>query len=476
MKGHDPGGVDGGGAAADLNVPLSPGPPSARRREAAAARSRLRRGGVADAAFVHTAYGRAEPGRDGADAALPWDVLLGGGGTGIGDDSGDGARKKNRKKRRRTGDGGVGTFGRTSGGLRIYRRLNVVIEEAADASRLLAPAGDGAPDRVAGLLGGYDMVSLQPMNESAMRCVCELLASDGGSAGLVDVVTLEYATGSRGGSGPPYRIREEYVAGALSAGVTFEVNYAAAVLDPKRRQGFVRTLKDFASALGGVQKRRALLGGRRGGREARGRGYPLLVSSGPRKNYTRGTDEGVEMSLRRHDDVRFMVRHLAGGDGGALDPGSTGAAGRVLARARDRRAGLASDGRPGGGRARRLVRDEGDGDDGKDEGSDSDDSEDGMPDGDIVAWLSRAPVEGRRTPPGGGSDGEDAAADYEELLAHVRGRRGAGGADDVGPSGANDEDGGKVGAEEDRVERSTKDGEGERGDEDEDLGDGFIAF
>ena len=108
--------------------------------------------------------------------------------------------------------------------------------------------------------------------------------------------------------------------------------------------------------------------------------------------------------------------------------------------------------------------------------SDSDDSEDGMPDGDIVAWLSKAPVEGRRAPPGGGSDGEDAAEDYEELLAHARGRRGAGGADNVGPSGANDEDGGKVGAEEDRVERSTKDGEGERGDEDEDLGDGFIAF
>ncbi|EJK48801.1 hypothetical protein THAOC_32370, partial [Thalassiosira oceanica] len=291
-----------------------------------------------------------------------------------------------------------------------------------------------------------------------------------------------YATGPRAGPARPTGYGGRYLAGVLAAGATFEVNYAAAVLDPRRRQGFVRTLGDFASALGRVQGRHALLngGGRKRGRGGRSDGFPLLVSSGPRRNYTKGTDEGVEMSLRSHDDVRFMVRHLLGGAVGPTEgKGRTCAAGRVLARAGDRRAGLAGDGR-GGVTARRLVRDGGG--DGPEEGSDDeDDEDDDIPDGDIVAWLSRAPIKGRGAPTGDGSDGEDAAADHEELLAQLRSGRGEGGgggsADgDDGPPGANDEDEGKSGVEGDRVERATAKDGGGSGDADEELGDGFIAF
>ena len=341
------------------------------------------------------------------------------------------------------------------------------------------------------LLGKYDVVSHQPMNEPTLQNVCELLspadgaaADNGRSSGssssnaeFVDVITLEYATGSRGGTGLPYRLRKEYLVKALAAGVTFEVNYASAVVDPRRRQGLVRTLGDFASVLGGVQKRHALLNGAvtagRGKRRMeRSDGFPLFVSSGPRQNYTKGTDESVAMSLRSPDDVGFMVSHLAGG---ALHLGRMCAADRVLARARDRRTRCAVDSRPGGGRAWRRTRYEGcGGDDGPEEGSDDVSDDDGMPGGDIVAWLSRAPIKGRGAPPGGDESNEDdVAADYKELLANVRSRRGAGEGE---LSGANDADEGKVEGAEDRVEQSTGDGGGGRGDANEDLGDGFIAF
>ena len=125
---------------------------------------------------------------------------------------------------------------------------------------------------------------------------------------------------------------------------------------------------------------------------------------------------------------------------------------------------------------RRWTRGERSGGDGPEEGSD--DEEDDIPDGDIVAWLSQVPIKGRGAPPGNGSDGSGVAADYAELLAHLRNRRGS---DDGGPPEAEDEDEdedeeGKVGGAEDRVERSTADGKAGLSDANEDLGDGFIAF
>ena len=62
MKRHD----DGAGVGADLNVPLTSRSTAARRREAAAVRSRLStpggRGGSESVAFSHTAYGRGRRG------------------------------------------------------------------------------------------------------------------------------------------------------------------------------------------------------------------------------------------------------------------------------------------------------------------------------------------------------------------------------------------------------------------------------
>lgn len=142
------------------------------------------------------------------------------------------------------------------------------------------------------------------------------------------------------------------------------------MLDPKRRQGFLRSLVDFRSAFAGIQRKHALLNKHSSSNGTRSRSgkFPLLLSSGPRQNYTAGTgDEGV-VALRAPDDVRCLVGHLVGqdvasfggGDGGVGDgiyyddecdgkerrKGSpsgaavvTSAAERVLARARERASG-----------------------------------------------------------------------------------------------------------------------------------------
>jgi hypothetical protein len=39
----------------------------------------------------------------------------------------------------------------------------------------------------------------------------------------IDIIVLEYATGTRGGHGLPYKLRKEYLENALRAGVTFEL-------------------------------------------------------------------------------------------------------------------------------------------------------------------------------------------------------------------------------------------------------------
>lgn len=51
--------------------------------------------------------------------------------------------------------------------------------------------------------------------------------------------------------------------------------------------------------------------------------FPLLLSSGPRQNYSQGTDEGV-MALRSPIDVKCLVHHLVGGDGWLEKGGNNG--------------------------------------------------------------------------------------------------------------------------------------------------------
>ncbi|KAL3783104.1 hypothetical protein ACHAW5_002209 [Stephanodiscus triporus] len=377
-RGHD----DRGRRHYDLNVPLPPSAASSsssggrqkRRHLARTCQARLHQLGYRAVAFTHTAYGgRPNVDRDDADVALPWSDLL------SSSSDGDGNADRSGGEGRRT------KFGRTnSHGMQVYRRLNVVIEEASDVSRILLPTSNiGSTASLSSseaasmtqLLRKYDVVSLQPMNEPALQGICDLLMNRDASSSktnvdVIDILVLEYATGSRGGYGLPYKLRKEYLEKALRAGVTFELCYGTAMIDMKRRQGFLRTLIDFQSSYNGIQKKHTILNSnpRQLFRHHRGQGgtdvaektkmdtkFPLLLSSGSRQDYTRGTDEGT-LALRTPQDINFFVRHLVGGAMGGdcveVIDGVVGtrpnkkavvvasAAERALARSRDRAMGV----------------------------------------------------------------------------------------------------------------------------------------
>ncbi|KAL3798065.1 hypothetical protein HJC23_012356 [Cyclotella cryptica] len=317
----------------DLNVPLtlsSTASPSSRswtrKQLAHIYQTRLHQLGYSSIAFCHTAYGRVDAKKDDADAVLPWrDVIS---------DSlieSETASTKSPGKRRK--DDQSCLFGRENAlGMSIYRRINIVLEEVSDVSRLLLPSQSASSVSQSTLsldemLQKYDIVSLQPMNEPTLQNICELITSFGNDkcssntatipSKNVDVIVLEYATGSRGGYGLPYKMRKDYLVKTMEAGVTFELCYASAVIDPKRRQGFLRTLVDFQSCYNSVQKKHMLLnknifGLRIDGDKCKSELFPLLISSGSRQNYSLGTDEGI-LALHTPKDVHFLAGHTTGG-------------------------------------------------------------------------------------------------------------------------------------------------------------------
>lgn len=290
----------------DLNVPL---PTSGRKHQAQLCQARLHQLGYHGIAFCHTAFGRLKPEREDADKALPWGQLLP-----------SAADIECESK-----------FGRANSlGMKVYRRLNIVIEEVSDVSQLLLPSTADAQQASRELFQKYDIVSLQPMNEPVLQSLCELLSqsneanSSSNLTNHVQIINLEYATGSRGGHGIPYKLRKDYVIKVLEAGGTFELNYSTAMLDSKRRQGFLRTLVDFQSAFNSIQKKHMLLNKHIHGHhqynqsKCKSEQFPLLLSSGSRQNFTKGTDEGI-MALRSPHDVAFMVNNLIGNGVGAGD-------------------------------------------------------------------------------------------------------------------------------------------------------------
>jgi hypothetical protein len=206
----------------DINVPLfsATALPSNRRHQARLYQTRLHQLGYHGLAFCHTAYGRLNLEKDDADVTLPWgDIAVPSPSSSL-----PTATKHDH------------SFGRKNAvGMTIYRRLNIVVEEVSDVSRILLPPNEASPSTaVADLLQKYDIVSLQPMNEPALQNACELLSSSS-SSGMtpsttpsnnthhIDLLVLEYATGARGGYGLPYKLRKDYVVKALQAGLTFEL-------------------------------------------------------------------------------------------------------------------------------------------------------------------------------------------------------------------------------------------------------------
>jgi hypothetical protein len=319
----------------DLNIPL---PTSRPKHQAQICQARLHQLGYHGIAFCHTVFGRLKPERDHADKTLPWNQLL--------PSAADVESESN--------------FGRTNSlGMEVYRRLNIVIEEVSDVSHLLLPSTADAQQASREILQNYDIISLQPMNEPVLQSICELLsqwdvANCSNLTNHVQIINLEYATGSRGGYGLPYKLRKDYVIKVIEAGVTFELNYSTAMLDSKRRHGFLRTLVDFQSSFNSIQKKHMLLNKHIDRHQfnqmkCKSDVFPLLLSSGSRQNFTKGTDEGI-MALRSPHDVAFIVNHMIGNGVESSDNSTSynagggkrivSAAEKVLAKARDHKMGL----------------------------------------------------------------------------------------------------------------------------------------
>mmetsp|Transcript_25446 Transcript_25446/g.53235 ORF Transcript_25446/g.53235 Transcript_25446/m.53235 type:complete len:598 (-) Transcript_25446:14-1807(-) len=307
-----------------------------RQQQAHMYQMRLNQLGYDEVAFAHTTFGRLNTERDDVDVTLPWEDLI---------------PPSLMASKSSDAPAESGELGRTNSlGMKIYRRLNIVLEEVSDVSRILLPTAANAKaaanvassssdntTAISALLRKYDIVSLQPMNEPTLQNICEFLSPavtissemtrSSPQSPQIDMIVLEYATGSRGGYGLPFRTRKDYVIKALEAGVTFELCYGTAILDPKRRQGFLRSLLDFQSAYSSIQKKRCLLLNKKVSNATTGTTvpensnhrskfdkFPLVLSSGPRQNYSQGTDEGI-MALRSPHDIKCLVYHLVGGIG-----------------------------------------------------------------------------------------------------------------------------------------------------------------
>jgi hypothetical protein len=100
------------------------------------------------------------------------------------------------------------------------------------------------------------------------------------------------------------------------------LSYGTAMLDMKRRQGFLRALIDFQSAYNGIQKKHMVMNNRQIRERAKKRGrmskslskhkIPLLFSSGSRQNYTLGTADEGALAFRGPHDVNCLILHMVG--------------------------------------------------------------------------------------------------------------------------------------------------------------------
>lgn len=182
----------------DLNVPLSSSSSKQEQQNLAQThQTRLHQLGYRGIAFCHTAYnGRLRADKDDADVALSWKILmplsslpsaslkspsslpLVAKAEANGNTTNHNAPSSYTK---------FSSFGRTNSltSMKIYRRLNIILEEVSDVSRILlhhhhagtgvGGIGENEKNDVKTLLQKYDIISLQPMNESVLQSICELL-------------------------------------------------------------------------------------------------------------------------------------------------------------------------------------------------------------------------------------------------------------------------------------------------------------
>lgn len=312
----------------DLNVPI-PGRGSRRSSSIDSLLERLSDCGYSVVALTHNVYGKAELEKDRAEVAIPFVPSS--------ISSSSAGSKRKRPSSEKKGDDGHHQDHDNAFGLRVLKRLNVVLEDLSHLSHYASAVGSSS-SATSTLLHSYDIVSVVPRTESVFSAVCATSRSP------FDVISVDY--GCAGGGRLPYTIRTSDLRNVNGGGgvglgdVALELCYAPSTADSSKRRSWIRVARELRTLLPHV-----------------GSPLPVVVSSGARalggpaadrlRNLRDGDDLGA-LALRTPGDVEHVTRVVLGIDA----PESMRAHARaVVERGRCRRERGANAGRKVGVRA-----------------------------------------------------------------------------------------------------------------------------
>ena len=279
--------------------------------------------GYSTIALSHTVHGIVVPGRDDADIAIPDSILTCGRNKHCNDnDDGYGYGRKisrsssSSSKKSKSED--VHVSSRQNGSssstnkssLKIIKRLNIIIEQESDLAHYsyndyyvhnhhqsntssMTKPKPGQQRSIHQLLQCYDLIAFSPRNETVLSAIC-----NSNILFYVDILTLDYTAG-RGGVQLPYVIKKNYIQAASrnGFGLTFELPYGPALLDPNKRKAMVQAARQFQNASLGVLKPKPRLIVSSGGR--------ILDGSGSGRDYG-------GMVLRSAGDILNLCKVVLG--------------------------------------------------------------------------------------------------------------------------------------------------------------------
>lgn len=152
-------------------------------------------------------------------------------------------------------------------GLKILKRLNVVIEHESE----LANYSYNIDSKTKNILLSYDIIAFSPRNEAVLSAICKSQ-----NIFFCDVIMLDYTAG-RGNVQLPFKLKTSYVSAATERGIAFELDYASALIDFSKRKAFVQASRQLLNACLGVLKPKPRIIVCSGDRVLDGRDYASMV-------------------------------------------------------------------------------------------------------------------------------------------------------------------------------------------------------
>ena len=133
-------------------------------------------------------------------------------------------------------------------GITVLRRLNVVVEHLSELASFTDSEVSSAASRgqTADLLNSYDLVAISPRSDDTFSSVCS-------TASRADIIMLDYTAG-RGSIQLPFKLRTSDIRSAARIGLTFDLCYGPALLDPSKRRALVRAAVELQNCCRRVQK------------------------------------------------------------------------------------------------------------------------------------------------------------------------------------------------------------------------------